>query len=186
MINPMNEILITVGGYGAIYSAIMAHINEGDEVIIIEPAFDCYEAMVRFAGGVPVFVTLAPPDFQTAQGSVLSNDWKLDIDTLTLKFTAKTKLVIVNNPHNPIGKVFTSYELNAIGLLCEKNDCLLLMDEVYEWLVFPPQVHVRMASDPRFWDRTITIGSAGKTFSVTGWKCGWAYGPVHLIRPMQL
>lgn len=131
-----------------------------------------------------------------------SSEWRLDEAELTSKFTDRTKAIIVNTPNNPIGKVFTEKELEFIGQLCIKWDVLCIMDEVYEWLVYEPYRHFRMgtklfqfillhfvkryvyctASLPHMWDRTITICSAGKTFSVTGWKLGWAYGPSHLMR----
>ena len=185
-IDAKSEVLVTIGAYEALFCAIMAHVNPGEEVIVMEPAFDCYEPMTRLAGGSVAFVPLRRPQSSANATSILSSDWKLDIAELESKFNNKTKMIVINTPHNPIGKVFSREELEAIGALCEKYDVLMLMDEVYEWLVFEPLQHVRVASMPRFWDRTITVGSAGKTFSVTGWKLGWAYGPQHLLRPMQL
>lgn len=186
-IDAKSEVLVSIGAYEALFCAIMAHVNPGEEVIIIEPAFDCYEPMTKMAGGVPVFVPLRRPATGSGpNGSVRANDWVLDMDEFKSKFSPRTKMVVVNTPHNPIGKVMSVQELEAIGAVCEQNSAILLMDEVYEWLVFEPLQHVRVASMPRFWNRTITVGSAGKTFSVTGWKLGWAYGPKHLLRPMQL
>nr|BAE88176.1 unnamed protein product [Macaca fascicularis] len=111
--------------------------------------------------------------------------WTLDPQELESKFNSKTKAIILNTPHNPLGKVYNKEELQVIADLCIKYDTLCISDEVYEWLVYSGNKHLKIATFPGMWERTITIGSAGKTFSVTGWKLGWSIGPNHLIKHLQ-
>ncbi|CAH8431205.1 unnamed protein product [Heterobilharzia americana] len=183
-IDPLKEIIITIGAYGSLYAAISALVNPDDEVIIMEPSFDCYTPMTIMAGGVPVYVPLRPT---VADGEELtSNCWKLNMKELESKITPRTKLLLLNTPHNPLGKVFNREELESIADICICHNLVCISDEVYEWLVFPPNQHIKIASLPGMWSRTLTIGSAGKTFSVTGWKLGWTVGPANLIQAMQL
>ncbi|XP_067644715.1 kynurenine aminotransferase isoform X2 [Eurosta solidaginis] len=182
-INPLSEILITSGAYESLYSSVMGHVDVGDEVIIIEPFFDCYEPMVKMAGGIPRFIALKPKISNT---TITSADWVLNDAELEQLFNDKTKMIILNTPHNPIGKVFKREELERIAALCRKWNVLCLSDEVYEWMVYDDAQHIRICTLPGMWERTITVGSAGKTFSVTGWKIGWAYGPAALITNLQM
>lgn len=184
-IDPKKEVLITIGAYESIYCVINAFIEKGDEVVIIEPFFDCYEPMVRLAEGHCKFVPLRLNKRDPNSKITTSADWNLDLAELESVISAKTKILILNTPHNPIGKVFSRQELEQLSELCKKHDLLVLSDEVYEHLVIDGE-HVRIASLPGMWDRTITVGSAGKTFSVTGWKLGWCYGPEKLMKYVQL
>lgn len=183
-LNPKTEILTTLGAYEALFVSIFGNVDEGDEVIIIEPFFDCYAPMVKYAGGVAKYVPLRLTEVSGRPQS--SADWILDIQELESAFNNKTKIIILNSPNNPLGKVYSECELTLIADLCKKWNVLCISDEVYEWMVYKPNKHIRIATLPGMWERTITIGSAGKTFSVTGWKLGWAYCPANLMVNLQM
>lgn len=167
-LDPETEITVTTGCTEALASSALGLIDPGDEVVLIEPYYDAYPADVALAGGVPRYVTLRPPDFA------------IDLDELAAAFTPRTKAIIVNNPHNPTGRVFGDEELKAIAELCVRNDVIAICDEVYEEMVFDDAEHKRLATYDGMWERTLTLSSLGKTFSLTGWKVGWAIGPEEL------
>ncbi|PCH41280.1 PLP-dependent transferase [Wolfiporia cocos MD-104 SS10] len=175
-----SEILVTSGANEGQYSVFTAFLEAGDEVIMFEPFFDQYLPSVTFNGGVPVYVPLHP---KMTSAKPTSNDWIIDFDELERAITPRTKMIIVNTPHNPVGKVFTREELEKIAALAEKHNLLVMSDEVYDFLVFDGKEHVRIATLPGMWDRTVTVGSAGKLFSATGWRVGWLIGPASIIRP---
>ncbi|KAI0729365.1 PLP-dependent transferase [Fomitopsis betulina] len=175
-----NEILVTSGANEGQYSVFTAFLEPGDEVIMFEPFFDQYLPSVAFNGGVPVYVPLHP---DMSADKPTADDWKIDFAELERAITSRTKMIIINTPHNPVGKVFTREELEKIAALAEQHNLLVMSDEVYDFLVFDNKEHVRIATLPGMWDRTVTVGSAGKLFSATGWRVGWLMGPPSIIKP---
>ena len=147
-INAQSEVLVTDGAYEALFCAIMGNVDPGDEVIIIEPYFDCYEPMVRLAGGVPKFIALAPRQGKSSS----SADWTLDPDELEGLFNEKTKAIIFNNPNNPLGKVFQRQEIEHLANLCKKHNVLVISDDVYEHMVFDDNKMIRIATLPDMWE----------------------------------
>lgn len=187
LIEPNEQALITVGAYEALFTAIMAFVNPGDEVLIVDPAFDAYAPMVELAQGKSVYIPLRQMNSSKGgDGSISSATFALDMRELESKITNRTRVLVLNTPNNPLGKMYSREELEQLASLCIKHNILVLADEVYEQMYYAPESHLSIASLPGMWERTITIGSAGKTFSVTGWKIGWALGPRHLIRYLQL
>jgi N-succinyldiaminopimelate aminotransferase len=167
-IDPTSEVTITSGVTEALHAAVLSLVNPGDEVIVIEPFYDCYVPSIRLAGGIPVAVTLHAPSFH------------FDPHELRAAFSPRTKAIILNTPHNPTGIVLSKNELGLIAELCQEFDVLAITDEVYEHIVFDGEKHVRLATLPGMWERTLTLSGAGKTFSCTGWRMGWAIGPAPL------
>ncbi|KAI0691637.1 PLP-dependent transferase [Earliella scabrosa] len=179
------EILVTSGANEGQYAAFTAFIEPGDEVIIFEPFFDQYLPSIAFQGGKCVYVPLHPStEPASAPGvSIGKKTWTLDFDELRRALTPRTKMIVLNSPHNPVGKVFSRAELEQIAQIAEEHNLIVMSDEVYESLVFDGREHVRFATLPGMWDRTITVGSAGKLFAATGWRIGWLIGPPSLIGP---
>ena len=166
------EITVTSGATEAIFSTILALLEEGDEIVFFEPFYDSYRPAVALAGARERVVTLRAPDFH------------YDPAALEAAIGERTRAILLNTPHNPTGKVFTREELEHIAALARKHDLLVISDEVYEHLVFEGE-HIPIATLPGMWDRTITISSAGKTFSFTGWKIGWTCAPPEITRAIR-
>ncbi len=170
--DPDTEVLVTTGATEAIAAAVLALCDPGDEVLAFEPTFDSYPAVAALTGARLRPVTLVPPTYDA------------DVDELAALVTDRTRLVLLNTPHNPTGKVFADEELTAIAELCVERDLIAVTDEVYEHLVFDG-THRPLATFPGMAERTLTISSAGKTFSVTGWKVGWVCGPQELVTAVR-
>ncbi|KGN44994.1 kynurenine--oxoglutarate transaminase [Cucumis sativus] len=172
-VNPLTDFAICCGQTEAFAAAVFSVINPGDEVIIFDPSFDSYANVVSIAGGIPVYVSLDPPK------------WTFDPNKLLKSFTDRTKAIVLNSPHNPTGKVFSKDELDAIAEACCANDCLAITDEVYEYITFGDAKHVSLASLPGMHERTIITSSLSKTFSVTGWRVGWAIAPAFIASAIR-
>jgi N-succinyldiaminopimelate aminotransferase len=168
-VDPASGVLVTAGATEGVFSSILGLIDEGDEVILIEPYFDSYVPNLDWVKAKPVYVPLHPPD------------WTLDPAELRAAFSPRTKAILLNTPQNPTGRVFSHAEMKQIADLCIEFDVLCISDEVYEHLVFGDARHIPMASLPGMFERTVTVSSLGKTFSVTGWKIGWVYGHPALV-----
>jgi N-succinyldiaminopimelate aminotransferase len=171
--DPLREVAVFSGATEAIASSLLGLLDGGDEVILFEPFYDSYPAMVARAGGVARCCTLRFPEMS------------FDPEELRALFGPRTRVLVLNTPHNPTGKVFTRAELELVAELCREHDVLVIADEVYEHLTYGDAEHVPIASLPGMWERTLTISSAGKTYSFTGWKVGWAVGPAELIAAAQ-
>jgi N-succinyldiaminopimelate aminotransferase len=173
--DPDTEVLVTAGATEAIAAALLALLEPGDEVVALEPYYDSYAACIAMAGGRRVPVTLRPH----------GGAFRLDLDELRAAVTGRTRLLLINTPHNPTGTVLTREELAAIAELAVERDLLVVTDEVYEHLVFDDAEHVPLATFPGMRERTVTIGSAGKTFSFTGWKVGWVTSAPGLVAAVR-
>ena len=167
------DVMVSTGASEAIGAAIMALVEPGQEVVVFEPYFDLYAAVIELAGGVRRAVTLRTPDYS------------FDLDELEAVINPSTRLILVNTPHNPTGKVFSEAELAAIARLAITHDLLVVTDEVYEHMTYDGTRHIPLATLPGMAERTVTISSGGKSFGLTGWKVGWAHGPTDLVNAVH-
>jgi aminotransferase len=172
-VDPDKHVTVTCGVTEAVIAALLGLVNPGDKVVILEPAHENYHAGVAFAGGIPIWVPLRPPDY------------RFDPDELARAFQQKPKAVLFNSPHNPSGRVFTEQELSFIRDLCVQHDVVAITDEIYEHLVFDGLRHVPIATYPGMEDRTITICGLGKTFAVTGWRVGYCIASADLTDALR-
>jgi N-succinyldiaminopimelate aminotransferase len=181
-LDPDSQVLVTTGCTEGIAAALLGLVDPGDEVIVLEPYYDSYVAMIQMSGGVRRVVTLRAPDY------------RLDADQLRAAVTPRTRFLLLNSPHNPTGTVLTRVELQAVAEVAIEHDLVVITDEVYEHLTFHEddgdshdsrdrrdQKHVPIATLPGMFERTLTLSSAGKSYSITGWKVGWATGPADLV-----
>lgn len=173
--DPDGEVLVTVGATEGIAAAILALAGLGDEVVVFEPYYDSYAAMIALAGAVRRPVTLRPD----------SGRFTFDPDELRAAITPRTRLILVNTPHNPTGTVFTRAELETIAACCLEHDLIAVTDEVYEYLTFDAAEHIALAALPGMRERTVALSSSGKSFSATGWKVGWVTAPAPYVRAVQ-
>ncbi|MGH3444529.1 MAG: pyridoxal phosphate-dependent aminotransferase [Nocardioidaceae bacterium] len=168
-VDPDSQVVVTAGATEGVAAAIFAFVNPGDHVALLEPFYDSYVACIEMAGGVRRPVTLRAPAYH------------LDVDALTAAVDDRTTALLINSPHNPTGAVLGRSELEAIAALAVERDLLVITDEVYEHLAFDGREHIPLCTLPGMWERTVTISSSAKTFSLTGWKVGWATGPADLV-----
>jgi aspartate/methionine/tyrosine aminotransferase len=169
----VDDITVTSGATEALAAAILALVSPGDEVVLFQPLYDAYLPMVRRAGGVPRLVTLTPPD------------WRITREALEAAIGPMTRLLIFNNPHNPTARMFDDSELALVAKVCVAHDLIALTDEVWEHVVFDGRAHRPLSAFLGMAERTVKVGSAGKIFSLTGWKVGWILAPQHLAQPIS-
>ncbi|GAW51711.1 MULTISPECIES: pyridoxal phosphate-dependent aminotransferase [unclassified Nocardioides] len=168
-LDPDSEVVVTTGCTEGIAAALLGLVDPGDEVVVLEPYYDSYTAMIQMAGGVRRPVTLRGPDF------------RLDVDELRAAVTPRARFLLLNSPHNPTGTVLTRAELQAVADVAIEHDLVVITDEVYEHLVYDGHEHVPLATLPGMFERTLSLSSVGKSYSFTGWKVGWATGPAALV-----
>jgi N-succinyldiaminopimelate aminotransferase len=171
-LDPDTQVQVTFGATEALASALLALVQPGDEVAMLDPSYDSYAAVVALAGGVPRPIPLAPPG------------WRVDPDAVEAAVSDRTRVLLVNSPHNPTGRVLDAGELDTLADACRRHDVIALTDEVYEHLIYDGE-HIPITTREAMWERTITVSSIGKTHSFTGWKIGWASGPAELVAAVR-
>jgi methionine aminotransferase len=171
--DPESEITVTSGGTEALFAAISAVVRQGDEVIVLEPAFDSYVPVIKLNGGIPVYVEYKFPDY------------RIDWDDVRNALSSKTRLIILNSPHNPTGAVFTETDISALKDILRDTDVLLLSDEVYEHIIFDGLRHESISRYPELMERSFVVSSFGKTYHTTGWKIGYCLAPDSLSKELQ-
>jgi aspartate/methionine/tyrosine aminotransferase len=182
-IDAIHEIIVTVGASEAIFACVQSVVGPGDEVVMVEPVFDPIKAAVIMCGATPRFIPLRTRPDAKITTTLDSDSLYIDCAELEGLIRPNTKLLIINSPHNPTGKVFSRSELESIAAVVRKHPHLCVVsDEVYEFLTFDNAIHEKFATIPGMWERTLTLGSASKTFSITGWRVGWAIGPKELVQ----
>lgn len=171
--DPATDVTVACGAAEALACALLSLVDPGDEVIVFEPFFETYVPDLLLCDGVPVFVELHEPDF------------RFDAGELRRAFTPRTRAIIINTPHNPTGHVFDAGELALIAELCQEHDVIAITDEIYEYITYDGHEHISIASLPGMWERTITVSGFSKTYSVTGWRLGYAVAPQPLMEPLR-
>jgi len=171
--DPLTEITVTGGATEALFATLTALVHPGDQVVLLQPAYDSYAPAVRLSGGTPVFVTLRAPDYHV--------DW----DEVRRAITPRTRAIVINSPHNPTGTTFGPDDMRGLTRALEGTDAIVVSDEAYEHIVFDGARHESLARHPALADRGVVIGSFGKTFHATGWKVGWAAAPRALSAEIQ-
>jgi N-succinyldiaminopimelate aminotransferase len=182
--DPDTEVTITFGATEGLAASLLAMCEVGDEVVVLEPAYDAYPALISLAGAVERRVPMTPPDTEVVGEDGTLGAWTLDVDRLAATLGPRTRVLVLNSPHNPTGAVLDADTLDAIATLCLEHDVVAVTDEVYEHLVYDGQ-HLPLAARPGMRERTVTVSSAGKTFSCTGWKIGWACAPASLTAALR-
>jgi kynurenine--oxoglutarate transaminase/cysteine-S-conjugate beta-lyase/glutamine--phenylpyruvate transaminase len=179
-VNPLTEVVVTMGASEALLCAMLSLVDPGDEVLFLEPVFDIYIPQINMAGGIPVGVPMRPP-------TTALHNWEIDFEAFEQAFTTKTRVLILNSPHNPVGKVLTREECQRIAEVLERwPNVVVVSDEVYEYITFDGRQLESIATYGNLWERSVTISSAGKIFSITGWKTGWGVGGAAIVRKMAV